>query len=106
MDLAGYVVTALGGGGIVRLLDMLIKRSQIRAYTMGAVDKAVETALSSVTHQLTRTDERLKAVEEQHHDCERNLEEVRTQLHDSRAKIEKLMNGAVPVYNLSGGGDA
>jgi hypothetical protein len=44
---------------------------------MGAVDHAVQTAMSSVTGQLDRTEKRLEVVEKQHDECEANLSAVR-----------------------------
>ena len=89
-----------GGGAITKALDYLGQKGRSQAYTMGAVDHAVQTAMSSVTSQLERTEGRLEIVEAQHEDCERNLREVRADLDASKreraelkAEIDRLMTG-------------
>jgi chromosome segregation ATPase len=76
---------------------MLGKRNRSQAYTMGAVDHAVQTAMQSVTGQLERTEERLERVEGQHQECEANLANVRADLAEAKAEIDKLMSGRIAV---------
>ncbi len=73
---AGVFGSSGFGGAVSSGLVWLGKHQRSQAYTMGAVDHAVQTAMSSVTGQLDRTEKRLQAVEDQHEQCERNLVEV------------------------------
>jgi len=95
-----------GGSAITSAFGWLNKHQRSQAYTMGAVDHAVQTAMASVTGQLERTETRLQAVEDQHAECERNLALVRLDLESSKrdatqerqellAQIDSLMNGRV-----------
>lgn len=85
------VLSALAGGGGTKFLDFLTSRSRSKAYTMGAVDHAVQTAMTLVT-------DRLERVEAQHEECETNLEKVREDLGLAKAEIARLMQGPVAVY--------
>lgn len=96
----------VGGGIITKGFDYLSKRSKREAYTMGAVDHAVQTAMSSVTSQLERTEGRLEIAEAQHEDCERNLSKVTRRVDELerdhakeraelKAEIDRLMAGPV-----------
>lgn len=114
MDIAhvpwgNLIAGALSGGLITKGAEWVGRRGRVQAYTMGAVDHAVQTAMQSVTGQLTRTEERLEKVEGQHEDCERNLAEVRKEAAEARAEAEKaraeareqiakLMGDTVPGY--------
>ena len=62
---------------------------------MGAVDHAVQTAMASVTSQLERTERRLELVEGQHARCQTDLGELRDELADRKAEIDRLMAGRV-----------
>lgn len=104
MPWSELVATALGSTGLTAAFNWWANRKKRDAYTMGAVDHAVETAMSSVTGQLQRTDERLQAVEKQHAECEANLAKVNLRLDaadrekaDLAAEIERLMDGPVAV---------
>lgn len=81
-------VSALGGGGVTQFFHWLNNRQKTKAYTMGAVDHAVQTAMNLVTDRLTR-------VEAQHEDCEAKLDIVRADLAISRREIDRLMEGRV-----------
>jgi chromosome segregation ATPase len=98
-----------GGSAVTKVIEILSRRRSSQAYTMGAVDHAVQTAMGSVTGQLERTEARLEIVEAQHEDCQRNLQSVRTDLDASRqqydreraelkAEIARLMAGPVATY--------
>lgn len=95
----GAVGTAAGGGGASSFFSWLGGRAKNKAYTMGAVDHAVQTAMQSVTGQLERTEKRLEVVEDQHKACERNLREVRLELDERRSTIDRLMAGRVAGYD-------
>jgi len=81
-------LSALGGGGLAKCFDWLSSRGQSKAYTMGAVDHAVQTAMQLVT-------ERLEVVERQHNECQEHLQEVRETLTSAREEISRLMKGRV-----------
>ena len=92
----------LGAGGLgaaaVKAVDWLSSRTQAKAYTMGAVDHAVETAMRVVTN-------RLEVVEGQHQACDALLREVTRRLDASErerlaltAQIDRLMSGHVAEY--------
>lgn len=92
----------LASGGLaavlVKTLDFFAGRQKSKAYTMGAVDHAVQTAMALVTG-------RLEIVERQHTECEANLREVRSEVDelkreraDQKAEIDRLMGGEVPAY--------
>lgn len=94
-----------GGGVLTKGLDVLGKRTRSQAYTMGAVDHAVQTAMGITTDRLEKTEARLDFVEAQHEDCERNLREVRGELSEItrdrdelKAAIDRLMSGDIPGY--------
>lgn len=92
------VASAIGGGGLSQIANWLTARSRTKAYTMGAVDHAVQTAMTLVT-------DRLEKVEAQHAQCETNLREVRAEVDaltreraEQKAEIDRLMSGPVPGY--------
>lgn len=98
------IASALGGGGMLKFADWLNSRQKTRAYTMGAVDHAVETALKAVT-------DRLQVVEAQHAHCDAELREVKDRLDGSerdrrelKLHIDRLMSGEVPGYGPHGTG--
>lgn len=73
-------------------------RNKRDAYTMGAVDHAVQTAMKLVT-------DRLEKVEDQHAQCEADLSAVRIRLDGAererselRAEIDRMMAGGVASY--------
>jgi uncharacterized protein YlxW (UPF0749 family) len=101
----GIAGSAVSGTGVSAFFNWLTGRQKTKAYTMGAVDHAVQTAMSSVTGQLDRTEKRLEVVEKQHDECEANLSAVRADLdktirHHERerardkAEIDRLMAAA------------
>ena len=101
---AGIIATSV--------FQYLGKRSQGKAYTMGAVDHAVQTAMESVTGQLERTEKRLGTMEDQHAECERNLGDMNRRLDDSerersalKSEIDRLLSGPIAGYtpNIVGG---
>jgi hypothetical protein len=93
------VGTALvGGGALTKVLDMILSRGQMRAYAMGAVDKAVETALASVTKQLETTDYRLRVAEEHRAICERELDDVKDRQIHLQREIDRMMAGPVAPH--------
>lgn len=96
--IAGAAGSAAGGGGASSLFNWLGSRSKNKAYVMGAVDHAVQTAMASVTGQLERTERRLEVVEDQHDVCERNLREVRDELAERKAEIDRYMAGRIAGY--------
>lgn len=107
--IGGAVTSAAGGGGMSAFFNWLGSRSKTKAYTMGAVDHAVQTAMSSVTGQLERTEARLEAVEGQHKECEDALRKVREDLDETKrdrtelkAEIDRLMAGPVASYAPNG----
>ena len=91
---------ASGGltGAAVKALEIISNRGKSKAYTMGAVDHAVQTAMSTVTDQLDRTEERLKVVEGQHHACEVSLREVNARLDEAKREIGRLMSEPAAHY--------
>lgn len=91
MPWAEMALSALGGGGGAKLIDFFARRGRTKAYTMGAVDHAVQTAMTLVT-------ERLEKVEAQHGECEKNLREVRDELAEAKAEINRLMLGPIANY--------
>lgn len=92
------IVSALGGGGLSQFGHWLTTRSRTKAYTMGAVDHAVQTAMTVVT-------DRLEKVEKQHAECETSLREVNQRLDASerartslKDEMDRLMAGPVASY--------
>lgn len=85
------LVSVLGGGVGVKAFDWLTSRGQSKAYTMGAVDHAVQTAMTLVT-------DRLEKVEDQHNECQEHLQEVRKELAKSQREIDRLMAGRVASW--------
>lgn len=103
--LTELITGALGGGGILKAADWLNNRAKTKAYTMGAIDHAVETAMGSVTGQLERTDARLMNIEAEHRQCRDDLAAVQSRLDASerdraelRAKIDELMAEEIARY--------
>lgn len=92
------IVSALGGGGIAKAFDFIASRGQSKAYTMGAVDHAVQTAMQTVTSQLERTEKRLGTMENQHQECQEHLEEVRDKLTTAQREIDRLMLGPIAPW--------
>lgn len=93
------LASAAGGGGLAQLVAWWNGRAKRNAYTMGAVDHAVETAMRVVT-------DRLETVERQHTACEASLREVRDDVDglrreraDLKAEIDRLMAGPVARYS-------
>lgn len=84
------LIAALSGGGITQLGNWLASRTRNKAYTMGAVDHAVQTAMRVVT-------DRLEVVEGQHKECEANLRDVRSDLDHAKSEITRLMTGPVAL---------
>lgn len=78
--LATTLTGVAGGGGLSGLLTWLGRRQRSQAYTMGAVDHAVQTAMAAVTAALERTEARLGLVEAQHGDCQTKLALVHQRL--------------------------
>lgn len=76
----------------------LSRRGRDQAYARGLVDKALEGALSGVSAQLTRADERLTAMEKHRDECESELEEGRRLHADLRKQVTELMSGPVATY--------
>jgi exonuclease VII small subunit len=104
--IGGLATSAVSGGGASSFFTWLTTRKKStaegKAYTMGAVDHAVQTAMSSVTSQLERTEERLEKVEGEHEECRANLLEVKEDLASARQEINRLMNGRpLPAYHLN-----
>lgn len=107
MELLDVLKVAFGGGvgaALTKGLEVIATRGRSKAYVMGAVDHAVETAMSSVTGQLERTEDRLVRIEAQHEDCERNLQGVRNDLADEQRQraelqdnIDRLLQGPVAL---------
>lgn len=89
--IAGAASSAAGGGGVSSFFTWLGSRSKTKAYTMGAVDHAVQTAMTLVT-------DRLAKVEGQHEACEDSLREVRSELAERKAEIDRLMSGRVAAF--------
>lgn len=95
------MLSFVGAGGVAtKAVDIFAQRTKAKAYTMGAVDHAVQTAMKLVT-------ERLEKVEGQHEACETQLVEVKNRLDNSererrdlREEISSLMRGNVPEYSL------
>lgn len=105
---------AVGGGGITQLAAFLNERAKGRAYTMGAVDHAVETALSSVTQEVERLNKQVVELREQarveHEDCQLQLKGIRSEAQSAKAEaerlrgeIDQLMRGRVANYPVAGG---
>lgn len=82
------IASAVGGGGVTKAFEWIASRGRSKAYTMGAVDHAVQTAMTLVT-------DRLEKVEAQHEDCQDKLQEVRDDLAAAKAEIDRLMQGRV-----------
>lgn len=85
--------------------DLMSKRTRSKAYTMGAVDHAVQTAMDVTSKRLEKTEGRLDHVEAQHEECERNLAIVRADLATEKleraelqANIDRLMSGGPALY--------
>lgn len=76
----------------------LSRRSRDQAYARGLVDKALEGALSGVSAQLTRADERLTAMEKHRDECEAELEDGRVERAELRQQVAGLMQGPVADY--------
>ncbi|HPA37374.1 MAG TPA: hypothetical protein PLV04_01415 [Phenylobacterium sp.] len=97
--IATVVTGAAGGGGLSTLLTWLARRQRSQAYTMGAVDHAVQTAMSAVTAALERTEARLGLVEAQHGDCQTKLTLVHQRLDASereraaiKAELDRVLS--------------
>lgn len=114
--IGGVASSAVGGSGVSAFFNWMTGRQKTKAYTMGAVDHAVQTAMSSVTGQLDRTELRLEVVEKQHHECEANLREVRRDLEETKrhheqerstlkAEIARLMGGRIANYGEKAPGE-
>lgn len=86
-----WLTTGGLGAAVMKGIDILAARGQSKAYTMGAVDHAVQTAMTLVT-------DRLEKVEGQHEACEATLQTVRQDLTEAKDEIARLMRGEVPVY--------
>lgn len=89
----------LSGSLLTQVAAWWTSRNKRDAYTMGAVDHAVQTAMKLVT-------DRLEKVEKQHIQCENDLADVRIWLNVSereraelRAEIDRLMGGKVAPYS-------
>lgn len=94
----GFLMSALSGGLLKTGLDWISKKGRSKAYTMGAVDHAVQTAMGLVT-------DRLELVEKQNRECENNLREVKDDLAASKrdreelkSEIARLMAGPVAGF--------
>lgn len=70
----------LGGGGIGAVLKWIDDRSKTRAYTLGVVDKAVDTAMRSVTREVERLNTEIDKMRVKHARCETELAEVKQEL--------------------------
>lgn len=81
---------AAGGGGATHLFSWLAQRQRSQAYTMGAVDHAVQTAMATVTAALDRTEARLGLVEAQHSDCQKKLALLHQRLDASEREREAI----------------
>lgn len=88
-----WVTTGGLGAAMMKGFDFVAARGQSKAYTMGAVDHAVSTAMELVTT-------RLEKVEGQHEQCETTLETVRSDLSEAKDEIARLMRGEVPAYEM------
>lgn len=82
---------AISGGGIGWITTFIQDKSKSRAYTMGAVDQAVKTALESVTAEVNRLNHELDELREAHKQCQVDLSSM-------RKEIDKLMSGPIPGY--------
>lgn len=106
LKLGAAIIT---GGGIAKLGDVLASRQKAKAYTMGAVDHAVETAMKSVSAQLDRTDGRLAKMEAAEAACRIELAGVKERLDGSereraalRGQVDQLMAAPVATYPEQG----
>lgn len=108
MDLSPLQIVGGGAatGGVSGFFVWLGQRGKTRAYAQGAVDRAMTEALSGVSAQLKRTDERLAQVEDHHQKCTDDLREVQKRLDETerereelRRQIDKLMAGPPATYD-------
>lgn len=92
----GWCLSGGGGAALTKGLEVWGRRGRNQSYTMGAVDHAVQTAMTLVTVRLER-------VEGQHEECERNLAEVRDDLAGAKAEIARLLSaGQTASYETLG----
>lgn len=93
--LPGSVVGMGVGGAATALFNWLRSRQRTTAYTMGAVDHAVTTAMASVTEEVGRLNKKIELVETKHERCEAELEDGRRERETLRREIADLMSGRV-----------
>lgn len=82
------MATGAAGVGLTQVFHWWANRGRTKAYTMGAVDHAVQTAMTLVT-------ERLERVEGQHEACEVSLRDVNGRLDEAKREIDRLMAGRI-----------
>lgn len=82
-------VAALSGGGIGWLTNFLQDKTKSRAYTMGAVDAAVQTAMKAQNETIDRLQEEINRLQkevdslrEAHANCGERLEEMQKKLQE------------------------
>lgn len=84
-------IYAVAGAALTAMFGWLRSRQRTTAYTMGAVDHAVTTAMASVTDEVGRLNKKIEAVEGKHERCEAELEDGRRERGALRRQIEELM---------------
>jgi cell division protein FtsB len=92
MTLASPIVSlasaALSGGVVSWLATWLNEKSKSRAYTMGAVDSAVKTALESVTAEVDRLNGKIKQLEADQDACHARNRRLERELAELRQEVE------------------
>lgn len=95
LHVPGSLLGAGAGAAITAGFSWLRSRSRTAAYTMGAVDHAVQTAMASVTSEVDRLNTQVTNMHAQHERCEAELEDGRIERVQLRRQIDGLMAGRV-----------
>lgn len=99
-----WLVAVLGGGGLGAVIKWADERGKGRSYLMGAVDKAVQTAMGSLENEVRRLGEKVEDCEKHREECETKLTEERRAREKIQRQIDKLLEGPVATYVLDDSG--
>lgn len=99
----GLVVSALSGGVLTKLGEMLFGRKEREVSALSAAISSLSAQLGAADERMDAFGERLDACHDQHEECERGRREDRAEIDGLKTKIERLLSGdhALPAYHLN-----